>query len=140
MDNQCANYNRKCLEFYFDYVYHFEAVDDETIDHFIKSFDELSEQELTIVVFRHGLIDGEPKGLQRTAEHFNVDSKVIKDIDVLVVNKLRNSDRSKYIVEKENDQKMLDKRKYFWVHKDYFPIGTSMEDIIEAAVKNKQKK
>ena len=140
MDNQCANYNRKYLESYFDYVYHFEAVDDETIDHFIKSFDELSEQELTIVVFRHGLIDGEPKGLQRTAEHFNVDPKVIKDIDVLVVNKLRNSDRSKYIVEKENDQKMLDKRKYFWVHKDYFPIGTSMEDIIEAAVKNKQKK
>jgi hypothetical protein len=125
------NYNEQCIKNYFDYVYHFEIKDKEMIDCFIEILNDLTERELAVITYRHGLIDGEAKGLEAVASHFGVDAQSIKDIDIQVIKKLRHPNRSKYFSMDNANNEEVNGVKMFKVHKDYLPQGTIIQDIIE---------
>ena len=106
------------------------------IDCFIEILNDLTERELAVITYRHGLIDGEAKGLEAVASHFGVDAQSIKDIDIQVIKKLRHPNISKYFSEDNANNEKVNGVKMFKVHKDYLPQGTIIQDIIE---KNEKK-
>jgi len=142
MGTKEMNFNENCIKFYFDYVYHFEIKDEEMIKHFIEVLDDLTERELAVICYRHGLIDGEPKGLEKTAEHYGVEPSVIRDLDVSVIKKLRHPTRSKYFFENKDKQESSDNenKQIILVYRDYFPEGTIVQDLIEQAEKKETDK
>jgi len=123
--------NRERLKEFFGIVYHREMINDSTIDKFLDVLKDLSEREIAVISYRYGLMDNEPKSLNKVAEYFGVTADSIKNVEATAIKKLRHPTRGKKI-EETNDHK-----NFGFTYSDYLPDGITFADINEKLDKQK---
>lgn len=119
------DFNEECINAYFDYVYHFIPKDEKVIERFIESLNDLTEQETAVICYRHGLIDGESKSLNKVAEFLGINVKTVQEVEASATKKLRHSTRRKKLEETNDD------KNFVITNKDYLPDGITFADIYE---------
>ena len=123
--------NKERLKEFFGIVYRHEIINDTTVDKFLDVLKDLSEREMAVISYRYGLMDNEPKSLNKVAEYFGVTADSIKNVEATAIKKLRHPTRSKK-VEETNDHK-----NFGFTYSGYLPDGITFADINEKLDKQK---
>ncbi len=115
--------NKERLKEFFGTVYRREMINDSTVDKFLDVLKDLSEREIAVISYRYGLMDNEPKSLNKVAEYFGVTADSIKYVEATAIKKLRHPTRSKKVEE------ITDPKKFVIINSDYLPDGITFMDI-----------